>query len=66
LEFGQAIVDAIFVQKILNFWGTCGLVLASRHTNLYNIPILGYTIMPPKHTFFVMRAAFGQPILFLF
>jgi hypothetical protein len=39
LKFGQAIVDAIFVQKISNFRWTCGLVLASRHTNFFEIPI---------------------------
>jgi hypothetical protein len=51
LDFGQAIVDAIFVQKISNFWWTCDLVLASRCTNLYKIPIFGYTNMPQKHFF---------------
>jgi hypothetical protein len=54
LEFGQAIVDAIFVQKISNFWWTCGLVLASRRTNFYKIPIFGYIVMPQKHFYFVM------------
>jgi hypothetical protein len=59
LDFGQAIVDALFVQKISNFWWTCSLVLASRRTNFYKIPILGYTNMPQKHFFFVKRAASG-------
>jgi hypothetical protein len=48
LEFGQSIVDAIFVQKISNFWGTCGLVLASRRTNFYKIPISSSAIIPQK------------------
>ena len=39
LKFGKAIVDAIFVQKVSNFWWTCGLVLALRGTNFYEIPI---------------------------
>jgi hypothetical protein len=37
LKFGQAIVDAIFVQKFSNFLWTCGLVLASRRTNFYKM-----------------------------
>jgi hypothetical protein len=48
LEFGQPIVDVIFVQKILIFWWTCGLVLASRRTNFYKILISGLAIMPQK------------------
>jgi hypothetical protein len=60
LDIGQAIVDAIFVQKIWIFWWTCGLVLASRRTNFYKIPIFGYTNMPQKHFFFVKRAALGS------
>jgi hypothetical protein len=48
LKFGQAIVDAIFVQKISNFWWTCGLVLASRRTNFYEIPISNLGDMPQK------------------
>jgi hypothetical protein len=59
-KFGQVIVDAIFVQKISNSWWTCGLVLASRRTNFYKIPISGYTVMPQKHIFLVMRAALGS------
>jgi hypothetical protein len=51
LDIRQAIVDAIFVQKISNFWLKCGLVLASRHTNFYKIPIFGFTVMPQKHFF---------------
>jgi hypothetical protein len=56
LKFGQAIVDVIFVQKISNFWRTCDLVLASRSTNFYKIPIFGDTVMPQKHIFLVLRA----------
>jgi hypothetical protein len=44
LEFGQAIVDAIFVQKISNFWWTCGLVVASRCTDFYKIPKINYIV----------------------
>jgi hypothetical protein len=57
LDIEQAIVDVIFVQKISNFWWTCGVVLASRRTNFYKIPIFGYTVMPQKHFFFVKRVA---------
>jgi hypothetical protein len=60
LDIGQAIVDAIFVQKIWIFWWTCGLVLASRRTNFYKIPIFGYTNMPQKHFFLVKQAASGS------
>jgi hypothetical protein len=66
LEFGQAIVDAIFVQKISNFWWTYGLVLASRRTNSYKIPIFGDTNMPQKHIFCVMRAVLGNQKTFYF
>ena len=66
LEFGQAIVDAIFFQKISNFWWTCGLVLASRCTNFYKISIFGCTIMLQKHFFFGHIGSFGQPKNFLF
>jgi hypothetical protein len=57
LKFGQAIVDAIFVQKISNFWQTCGLVLASRHTNFYEILISNLGAMPQKQNYFAVRAA---------
>jgi hypothetical protein len=60
LEFGQAIVDAISVQKISNFWWTCSLVLASRRTNFYKIPIFGYSVMPQKQIFLVMLAISGS------
>jgi hypothetical protein len=59
-DIGQAIVNAIFVQKISIFLWTCGLVLASRCTNFYKIPIYGYTVMPQKHFFFVKQAASGS------
>jgi hypothetical protein len=48
LKFGQAIVDVMFVQKISNFWQTCGIVLASRPTNFYKIPIFDLGVMPQK------------------
>jgi hypothetical protein len=66
LKFGQAIVDAIFVQKILNFWKTYGLVLAPRCTNFYEIPISILGAMPQKQ-FFLKLGQLGQPknILFL-
>jgi lysozyme family protein len=51
LRFGQAIVDAIFVQKISNFWRTCGLVLALRRTNFYKIPNPSLGAMPQKKIF---------------
>jgi hypothetical protein len=41
-------VDAIFVQKISNFWWTCGLVLASRRTKFYENPISALGVMPQK------------------
>jgi hypothetical protein len=66
LEFGQPIADAIFVQKISNFWWTCGLVLASRRTNFYKIPISGLAIMPQKQNYFELRAASGSQKTFYF
>jgi hypothetical protein len=48
MKFGRAIVDAMFVQKISNFWWTCGLVLALRRTNFYKILIFGLGVMPQK------------------
>jgi hypothetical protein len=60
LKFGQAIVDAIFDQKISNFWWTCGLVLASRGTNSYKILIFGLGVMPQKQNPCELRAV-GQP-----
>jgi hypothetical protein len=57
LKFGQAIVDAIFVQKISNFWWVCSLVLASRCTNFYNILIFGLKVMPQKQNPCELRAA---------
>jgi hypothetical protein len=66
LEFGQPIVNAIFVQKISNFWWTCGLVIASKRTNFYKIPISGLAIMPQKHNYFELRAASGSQKTFYF
>jgi hypothetical protein len=57
LKFGQAIVDAILVQKISNFWQTCGLVLASVRTNFYKIPISSLGAMPQKQYYFEVRTA---------
>jgi hypothetical protein len=42
------------------------LVLASRYTNFYKIPIFGYIVMPQIHFFLVIRAASGSPKNFLF
>ena len=57
-NFGQAIVDAMFVQKISNFWcSTYGLVLASRCTNFYKIPIFSLGAMPQKQNYFEVQAA---------
>jgi hypothetical protein len=66
LKFGQAIVEAIFVQKISNFWRTCGLVLASRRTNFYKIPIFGLGVMPQKQNPCELRAAQAAKKLFIF
>jgi hypothetical protein len=66
LKFGQAIVDAIFVQKISNFWWTCGLVLPSRNTNFYKILIFGVGIMPPKQNPSELRAAQVANFIFIF
>jgi hypothetical protein len=66
LKFGQAIVDAIFVQKISNFRWTCGLVLASRCTNFYEIPISNLGAMPQKQNYFEVRAAWAAKKLFIF
>jgi hypothetical protein len=59
LKFGQAIMDAIFVQKISNFWWTCGLVLASRRTKFYKIPIFGLGVIPQKQNSFVLEATWA-------
>jgi hypothetical protein len=66
LKFMQVIVDAIFVQKISNFWWICGLVLASRHTNFYKIIIFGLGIMPQKQNPSELRAAQAAKELFIF
>jgi hypothetical protein len=59
------IVDAIFVQKISNFQLTYGLVLASRHTNFYEIPISSLGAMPQKQNYFEVRAARAAKKLFI-
>jgi hypothetical protein len=46
----------------VNMW----LVLASRCTIFYKIPIFGYTVMPQKHFFLGHTGSFGQPKNFLF
>jgi hypothetical protein len=66
LKFGQAIVNAIFVQKIWIFWWTCGLVLASRCTNFYKIPIFNLGAMPQNQNYFEVRAARAAKKLFIF
>jgi hypothetical protein len=65
LKFGQAIVDGIFVQKISNFWWICDLVLASRHTNFYEILISNLGAMPQKQDYFAVRAARAAKKLFI-
>jgi hypothetical protein len=65
LKFGQAIIDAIFVQKISNFWWTCGLVLASSCTNFYKILISSLGAMPQKQNYFEVRAAWATKKLFI-
>jgi hypothetical protein len=50
-------VDAMFVQKISNFWLTCSLVLASRCIYFYKIPIFSLGVMPQKRNSFVLEAA---------
>jgi hypothetical protein len=45
LKFGQTIVKVIFIKKSWIFLWTCGLVLASRHTDFYKIPIFGLVLM---------------------
>jgi hypothetical protein len=66
LKFGQAIVDAIFVQEISNFWWTCGLVLASRCTKFYKILIFGLQVMPQKQNPCELRVAWAAKKLFIF
>jgi hypothetical protein len=66
LKFGQAIVDALFVHKISNFWWTCGLVLASRRTNFYKILIFGLGTMLQKQNPSELRAARAAKKLFIF
>jgi hypothetical protein len=66
VKFRQTIVDSIFVQKIFNFWWTCGLVLASRHTNFYKTLIFGLGIMPPKQNPYELMAARLANFIFIF
>jgi hypothetical protein len=57
-SFLQPVLDTcpIFVQKMSKFLFKWGLVLASRCTNFYTFPILGYTVMPQEHFFFLSYA----------
>jgi hypothetical protein len=64
LKFEQAIVDAIFVQKISNFRWTCGLVLASSCTNFYKILISSLGAMPQKQNYFEVQATWATKKLF--
>jgi hypothetical protein len=65
LKFGQAIVDAIFAQKISYFRWICGLVLPSRRTNFYKIPISNLGAMPQKQNYFPVWAARAAKKLFI-
>jgi hypothetical protein len=52
LKFRQATVKAIFIKNSwIKLW-TCGLVLASRHTNFYKIPIFGLVLMSQNTLFY--------------
>jgi hypothetical protein len=56
LKFEQAIVKAIFIKNSwIKFW-IGGLVLASRRTNFYMIPIFGLVLMSQNAIFFSIRA----------
>jgi hypothetical protein len=66
LKFGQAIVNAIFVQRISTFWWTCSLVLASRCTNTYKILIFGLGVMPQKQNPCELRTTRVAKKLFFF
>jgi hypothetical protein len=57
LKFGQAIVKAIFIKNSwIKLWA-CGLVLASRCTKFYKIPIFGLVLMSQNTFFFSIRVA---------
>jgi hypothetical protein len=57
LKFGQAIVKTIFIKNSwIKLW-IGGLVLASRCTNFYRIPIFGLVLMFQNALFFSIRAA---------
>jgi hypothetical protein len=56
LKFGLAIVKAIFIKNSwIKLW-IGGLVLASRHTNFYKIPIFGLVLMFQNAFFFSIWA----------
>jgi hypothetical protein len=57
LKFGQAIVKTIFIKHSwIKLW-IGGLVLASRCTNFYKIPIFGLVLMSQNTFFSSIRAA---------
>jgi hypothetical protein len=66
LKFGQAILDAVFVQKISNLRRTCDLVLASKCTNFYKIPISILGAMNQKQIYFGVWATRATKKLFIF
>jgi uncharacterized membrane protein len=57
LKFGQAIMKATFIKNSWIFLWICGLVLASRRTNFYKIPIFGLVIMSQNAFFLSTWAA---------
>jgi hypothetical protein len=57
LKFGQAIMKAIFIKHSwIKLW-IGGLVLASRRTNFYKIPIFGLVLMSQNVFFFSIWVA---------
>jgi hypothetical protein len=48
------------------FLWTCGLVLPSRYTNFYKIPISNLGAMPQKQNYLPVRAAWAAKKLFIF
>jgi hypothetical protein len=57
LKFGQAIVKAIFIKNSwIKLW-IDGVVLASKRTNFYKIPIFGLVLMSQNAFFFSIRVA---------
>jgi hypothetical protein len=57
LKFGQAIVKVIFIKNSwIKLW-VGGLVLATRRTNFYKIPIFGLVVMSQNPFFFSIWVA---------